>query len=230
MRLLLRPLLLLCGLLAAGLALRLLPTDGAAGLLRAIVDPATHGWGGSAGLFVGAGAVFCAIGVPRQVIAYVGGFAFGTTAGMILALTATVIACSVDFWWARLAGRSWAQRILAKRFGGRLARWDRFIAANPFLSTLMLRLLPVGNNLALNLMAGVSTIAAAPFVAASAIGFLPQTIIFALVGAGARVERPTQIGIGIVLLLVSGLAGLILMRRLANANAPHAPYVAIPPR
>lgn len=230
MKPLFRPALLLCGLIVAGLALRMLPPDGATGVLRAMVDPSKHGWIASAALFVGMGALVCAIGVPRQVVAYAGGFAFGTSAGLLLALAAMVIGCSVDFWWARLAGRELAQRIVAKRRGGRLAKWDRFIADNPFISTLMLRLLPVGNNLALNLVAGASSIAATPFIAASTIGYVPQTIIFALIGSGSRVERPTQIGIGVALFVLSGLAGLILMRRMASANAPHAPYAAIPPR
>lgn len=220
MKPLLRPALLLSGLLAVGLALRLLPTDGVAGLLRAMVDPADHGWAISAALVVAAGAGFCAIGVPRQVIAYAAGFAFGTAWGSILAVVAALFGCAADFWWARLVARGWAQREAARRLGGRLARLDRFVGANPFLSTLMLRLLPVGNNLALNLLTGVSTVAAAPFFAASAVGYLPQTIIFALIGSGARLDRPTQIGIGVALFLVSGLAGLVLMRRLARAPFP----------
>jgi len=227
---LLRPALLLCGLVAAGLALRSLPEDGVAGLLRAMVDPAAHGWAGSAALFVGAGAAFCAIGVPRQVTAYAAGFAFGTIWGTCLAVVATIIGCAADFWWARLAAGDWARQVAAKRLGGRLARLDRFVASNPFVSTLMLRLFPVGNNLALNLLAGVSAIPAMPFIAASAIGYVPQTIVFALVGSGVRVERPTQIGVGVALFLVSGTAGLVLMRRLANAGASHAPCAATPPR
>ena len=230
MKPLLRPALLLCGLIVGGLALRLLPADGAAGLLRAAIDPAAHGWAGSVALFIAAGAAFCAVGVPRQVVAYAAGFAFGTPWGTLLALAAMVAACGADFWWARWVGRSWARKAVARGPMGRLARLDRFIAANPFISTLMLRLLPVGNNLALNLLAGVSAIPAAPFVAASALGYLPQTVIFALIGSGARVERPTQIAVGVALFLLSGAAGLVLMRRLANADGPHARYAAIPPR
>ncbi len=230
MKPLLRPALLLGGLVAVGLAFRLLPSDGVAGTLRTMIDPATHGWAGAAAIFVAAGALFCSIGVPRQVIAYAGGFAFGIGWGIGLAVLAALIGCAIDFSWARLVARGWARRVITRRLGGRGARTDRFLAANPFLATLMLRLLPVGNNLVLNLLAGVSSIAAVPFLAASALGYLPQSLIFALIGSGARVERPTQIGVGIALFLVSGGAGLILMRRLASAGAPHAPYAAIPPR
>ena len=117
--------------------------------------------------------------------------------------------CLASFGWARALGRRWA----ARRIRGRLARADRFLAANPFVSTLVLRLLPVGNSLALNLLAGVSAVPALPFLAASVIGFIPQTIIFALLGGGIRVARGWQIGIAAGLFVSSALGGLWLLRR-----------------
>jgi uncharacterized membrane protein YdjX (TVP38/TMEM64 family) len=84
---------------------------------------------------------------------------------------------------------------------------------NPFSSALALRLLPVGNNLALNLLAGLSGIALWPFLAASALGYLPQTIIFALLGKGVRVDGTWQMVLAAALLLVSVGLGLWLLRR-----------------
>ena len=69
-----RPLLLLGGLLAAGLMLRLLPEGGVAGLLAHEVGE--HRWWQAFDLLV-AGAALCAVGVPRQVICYASGLALG---------------------------------------------------------------------------------------------------------------------------------------------------------
>ncbi len=188
-----RPLLLLGGLLAAGLLLRLLPAGGVAGLLAH--EAGRHRWWQALDL-IAAGAALCAVGVPRQVVCYASGLALGAPLGAAAALAAQVLGCAANLLWARLIGRDWATR----RLRGRLARLDRAIAARPFAVTLSLRLLPVGNNLLLNLAAGVSSVAAPPFLAASALGFVPQTLVFALgrLRRGGGTRRAIAAGAGAV--------------------------------
>lgn len=203
-----KPALLLAGLVLAGVALRELRDAGVfeGGFLhRQFV--ARGVWGEV--LFVAAGALACAVGIPRQVVAFAGGTAFGALAGFNLAMAAMVCGCVASFLWARLIGRDWARR----RISGRLAKLDRFLAENPFSATLTLRLLPVGNNLALNLLAGLSGVRLLPFVAGSAIGYIPQTVVFALLGKGVRVDGWVQLGVALVLFAGSVLLGLWLLRR-----------------
>jgi uncharacterized membrane protein YdjX (TVP38/TMEM64 family) len=191
--------LFLAGLAIAGLALRSLGT----GFLSA--RPTL----GGAAIFFGIAALLVAVGMPRQMVAFAAGYAFGAWRGGVLALAAQMLGCAVDFWWARLVARSWATRQLR----GRLARVDRMLAAKPFTATLTLRLLPVGNNVLLNLLAGVSGLRAGPFLAASLIGYLPQTAIFALTGSGTHVDRTLQLGLGAGLFMLSALLGVGLLRR-----------------
>ncbi len=197
-----RPALLLLSLVLAGLALRRLGLD--AGVAAA-------GQRGPLG-FVAIAAASCAVGIPRQVVAYAGGLAFGFWPGATLALLAEVLGCIGNFYWARWVARAWAARWLARR-GGRLERLSRFLRANAFAATLTLRLLPVGNNLLLNLLAGVSGVAAGPFLAASALGYVPQTAVFALLGGGVRVSQGAQVALAVVLLVLSVALGLALARR-----------------
>jgi len=159
--------------------------------------------------FVGAGAALCAAGVPRQVVAYTAGFTFGLWGGLSLGLAAQVTGCAIDLAWARLVARDWVLR----RLGPRLARIDRFLAANPFTATVMLRLLPVGNNLVLNLLAGISSVPAGRFLAGSAVGYLPQTLVFVLLGTGSRLARGVEIGLGFALFAASATLGALLLRR-----------------
>ncbi len=192
-------LVLLAGLLACGYAARQL----GAGLL-------THAkptWQGAAAL-VAAGALLSAAGVPRQAVAFAGGYAFGAWHGGALALLAQMLGCLADFWFARAVARDWATR----RVSGRLAAVQRLIAARPFTASLTLRLLPVGNNLALNLLAGVSAMPAWPFLAATLLGYLPQTAVFALAGSGVHVDRAYQIGLAASLFAGSALLGFVLLR------------------
>ncbi len=190
---------LLAGLLAAGYAARL----AGAGLL-------THSkatWQGAAAL-VAAGALLSAAGMPRQAVAFAGGYAFGVWQGGALALLAQMLGCVADFWFARVLARDWARR----RVTGRLARLDRFLSAKPFTASLTLRLLPVGNNLALNLLAGVSAMPAWPFLAATLLGYLPQTAVFALAGSGVHVDRAYQIGLAAALFVGSAVLGVLLLK------------------
>lgn len=207
----LRPVLLAAGLVVAGLLLR------AAGLESAV------GRAGERGpvVFAAMGAAACAIGVPRQAVAYAGGLAFGFWPGAALALLAEIAGCAVDFWWARTVARGWAARHLARSSaaGGRVARMERFLVANAFSATLTLRLLPVGSNIVLNLLAGVSGIAAAPFLAASLLGYVPQTVVFALLGGGMRVSQGAQLALSAMLMAASIGFGVLLLRRRAPGLA-----------
>ncbi len=196
--------LLLCGLVAAALAARGL---GAGFLANARATPM------GAATLVLSGALLAAAGVPRQAVAFAGGYAFGAWRGGALALVAQMLGCALDFWWARTIARAWATRFLR----GRLARADRFLALRPFTATLTLRLLPVGNNLVLNLLAGVSGLRPAPFLAASLLGYVPQTAVFALAGSGTHLNRSVQLGLGAALFLASAALGMVLLRA---RNAP----------
>ena len=102
---------------------------------------------------------------------------------------------------------------LAGRFGHRLRPMRDVLVGSPFGATLALRLLPIGNNLAVNLLAGMAAVPFVAFLLASAIGYVPQTVIFALLGKGIRVDGAWQMGLAAALFVVSVLIGLWLLRR-----------------
>jgi uncharacterized membrane protein YdjX (TVP38/TMEM64 family) len=195
--------LFLGGLIAAGLSLRLLGS----GFLAARPTPL------GALMFFAAGGALTAFGVPRQAAAFAAGYAFGAWRGGVLAMAAQMLGCCMDFWWARMVARDWAVR----RLRGRLARLDSAFAARPFVATLTLRLLPVGNNLVLNLLAGVSGLRAAPFLAATLIGYVPQTAVFALAGSGVHVNRMAQLATAVALFAISACLGAVLLKRSGRA-------------
>ena len=203
---LLRPALLAAGLIAGLVALAILP----AGISSRLAEVLATGRGEHAGaLFVLAGAGLCAVGAPRQAVAFAAGYAFGPWLGFGLAMVAEIAGCSASFFWARVVARQWVMR----RRGRRLARLDALLTQHAFSATLMIRLLPFGNNLALSLLAGVSAVSAGAFLLASAIGYVPQTIIFVLLGGGMQVSSRWQLWLGAGLLGISVLIGGHLVRR-----------------
>lgn len=214
-KLFLKPLVLALGLALAGLVLKTLAGGVHGGLFAQYV--LGHGLEGEVLLVLG-GALLSAAGLPRQVVAFAGGYAFGLKIGFTLALLAQVLGCMLDFVWARAIARDWVQ---ARLGGGRLARLDARLSRHPFTTSLTLRLLPVGNNTALNLLAGISSVSATSFISASALGYIPQTLVFALLGSGVQVSHGLQIGLAAVLFLISAGLGLLLMRRSrAGAQQP----------
>lgn len=160
-------------------------------------------------LFLLMGAMFTAIGLPRQVIAFLGGYAFNIGLGTALGALAALLGCMLSFGYARFFGKG----LLRARLGERAGRFDRFIHDHPFSMTVLIRLLPVGSNLLTNLAAGISSIRPLPFFAGTLLGYLPQTLVFALVGSGAHLAPMLKLALAIVLFLVSMALGVYLYRR-----------------
>lgn len=205
-KLFIKPLGLALGLVVAGVVLKTLAAGVKGGIFAHYVMG--HGFEGEI-IFVLGGALLTAAGLPRQAIAFAGGYAFGLKMGLVLALVAQVGGCVVDFFWARAIARDWVRG----RIGTRMAKLDTRLSAQPFMASLTLRLLPVGNNTLLNLLAGLSSVSATAFIGASAIGYIPQTLVFALLGSGVQVSHTMQIVLAVVLFVLSAGFGLLLMRR-----------------
>jgi len=155
------------------------------------------------------GAVSTGLGLPRQLIAFLGGYAFGFAEGTALALAATVFGCIAAFTYARLLGRDF----VAARFPNRVRKIDDFLKGNPFSMTLLIRLLPAGSNFVTNLAAGVSGVGGTAFILGSAIGYIPQTAVFTLIGSGIAIDTTLRVGISVVLFVISGIIGVHLYRK-----------------
>lgn len=160
-------------------------------------------------LFLGMGALFTAVGLPRQIIAFLAGYAFGVVLGTLLGALAALLGSMLAFSYARLFGKG----LLRKKLGNRARSFDRFVGQHPFAVTLMIRLLPLGNNALTNLAAGISSIRPLRFFSGTFVGYLPQTLVFALVGSGVHVAPALKLGGAIALFVVSGILGAYLYRR-----------------
>lgn len=183
---------------------------------RAWIDAHVRGHGARGyGLFLAAGTLTTAIGLPRQIVAFFGGYAFGVVPGVLLSSAAALAGCVLSFLYARLLGRD----LVLRAFPGRLRRFDEVLREQPFAMTLAVRLMPVGSNLATNLIAGVSAVPAPAFFVGSLLGYLPQTLVFAMAGSGVVLGSRWQIAASIVLLIVSGLLGARVYRRARREGA-----------
>jgi len=165
-------------------------------------------------LFVALGSLATGLGLPRQGVAFLGGYAFDITLGTALGLLSSVFGCMLAFFYARYLGR----QLIAQRFNKKIRRLDDFLHDNTFTMTLLVRMLPVGSNLITNLVVGVSRTRALPFFTGSALGYFPQTLIFALLGSGIHIDPTLRISLAIVLFIGSTLLGVYLYRKLRHGK------------
>lgn len=169
-------------------------------------------------IFLGMAALTTAVGFPRQVVAFLGGYAFGFVFGTLLAVAGTLMGSLMAFFYARWFGRS----LILRRFPGRIRKLDDFLSGHPFTMAVIIRLLPVGSNLGTNLVAGVCSVAALPFLAGSGVGYLPQTLVFALAGSGVHFDPSLRLTLAAVLFVVSSLLGVWLYHRHRHGAALEA--------
>lgn len=160
-------------------------------------------------LFLVIGMVASALGSPRQMVAFLGGYAFGFLQGALYSTLAVTLGCLLTLLFSRLAARPY----IRKRYAHRVGRIDRFLAHQPFTKTVVIRLLPVGNNFITNLIAGVTQVGVAPFVLGSMVGYFPQMAIFALMGKGIVVLSYWKIALSIGLFIISSVLSLRLYKQ-----------------
>ncbi len=149
-----------------------------------------------------------AVGVPRQLFGIAGGYVFGLGTGFMLLSVGLTFGCSIGFFTSRM----FFQEYLQKCFGHRLERLERFLCQNPFMMAMVVRFAPLGNNASTNVIAGLTTIPALPFIGGSACGYLPQSLIFTLIGTGVAVNPLVHISLGVGLLAVAFVLGFFLYK------------------
>lgn len=149
------------------------------------------------------------VGLPRQLFAFVFGFAYGIYAGFALAVIGAILGCALTYYAVRY--------LFARRFQNRFpevqATLESWVKEDAFLKIVIVRFQPLGTNLITNICAGLIPLHAATFFSGSSIGFLPQSLVFSMLGAGLRVGSATQIWISLALLGVSLLLALVVFKR-----------------
>ena len=213
LRLMSRGLVLIASFVALGYAMKVSGLSDFVGTGWIDADVKNKGLTGEL-VFIAVGAAFTAVGLPRQFICFLAGYAFDVALGTGLALVASTVGCAAAFFYARLFGRALVQN----RFPQRIAKIDAFLHEQPMTMTLLLRLLPAGANLVTNLVAGVSSVRTLPFVVGSALGYVPQTVVFALAGSGVQLDAEQRIAVSVALFVLSGALGVALYRRYRRAR------------
>jgi len=150
-----------------------------------------------------------AVGLPRQLFAFVFGFAYGLSAGFLLGVLSAIAGCLITYTVARY----WLSQRFDQRYPKAKATLAALVKEDAFLKIVILRLQPLGTNLISNVCAGLVPIHSLTFFTASAIGFAPYSLVFAMLGSGVRIGSATQMWVSLALLSISMLLALVVYKR-----------------
>tara|TARA_R110002110_G_scaffold70800_4_gene189529 strand:- start:3091 stop:3834 length:744 start_codon:yes stop_codon:yes gene_type:complete len=138
-------------------------------------------WLLAAFLYVVAYIVIVAFSLPAGLVATLtGGFLFGTVFGGLLAVTAATIGATAIF----LAARTALGDALRAKAGPRVKRVEQGFGENAFSYLLVLRLVPLFPFFLVNLAPAFLGVPLRTYVAATFVGIVPATFVFASLGNG----------------------------------------------
>ncbi len=145
-------------------------------------------------------AIFCVaafLGAPQFGLIAMAVAVFGPWQGMAYSWLATMISGAVTFWVGRFAGEE-----TFRRYAGNMAnRMSSFIGRNAFAASAIVRNVPTGPFLVVNMAFGISSARFLPFWAGMAIGIVPKILLVAFAGQSllAALQGAPWIAVGAAL-------------------------------
>jgi len=140
-----------------------------------------HGLGIAAPLLLAALlAATAVVGIPRMYLTILIGALFPIATSMTLSVAGSTIGAVGAFFFARFMGREFVERRLGRRFAPLFA----ILRDHGFSLVVLLRVVPFTNFAVTNYVCGVSTIRFPDYLLATALGMIPSTAMFVLLGRG----------------------------------------------
>lgn len=115
------------------------------------------------------------LGAPQFVLIAATVAVFGTSEGVILSWIATMVSALVGYIIGRIGGAP----LLDKMLGGRGKRLMNFIGNNGFLTSFVVRQVPTGPFILVNLALGATKVRASWFIAGTGLGIMPKILLVA---------------------------------------------------
>ncbi|MCX7818646.1 MAG: VTT domain-containing protein [Kiritimatiellae bacterium] len=155
--------------------------------------------------------------LPRWPIAVVSGLLYGIGPGAALANTASTLGALMHYALARSMLAPWCRSLLERR----RSRWLNIPPGRAFAALVLLRAFPLSNFVATNILAGTLRVPASTYLAASFLGMIPSSVMYAAWGRAIRRPSPASVALALGLLGVL-LVGSWLMRRRGPPGASGA--------
>lgn len=153
--------------------------------------------------------------IPGQALMVASGYIYGFTGGFLITWISLVAGGQMAFWLARRYGRRFAEKWISPTL---LDRWDKSAARQDIGFFAISLVLPFFPNDAMCYVAGLGRMSAKRFLIANMLGRGMASFITVLVGAyGSQI--PVQVWVGAGVLIVLGLLGWQIAKRVPNPFA-----------
>lgn len=143
--------------------------------------------------------------VPRQLLSLVAGYFYGVWLALLVVSCGVGLGCLFSMSYGNFLAKKFFQKNMRKR----LYYLENIFAKSTFGIALGIRIMPIGCNTLLNMLVGATKIPFWKFWAGSALGYIPQNFIFALLGSAGKTENNSTVLMSVLLygsLLVVGFA------------------------
>jgi uncharacterized membrane protein YdjX (TVP38/TMEM64 family) len=131
------------------------------------------------GIFIVTYCVVTGLSLPgAAILTLAGGFLFGSVWGTVFVNIGATTGATIAFLAARYLLRDWVEQ----KFGSRLRPIQDGFAKNAFSYLVTLRLIPLFPFFLVNMVSGLTRISVSAYVAATAIGIIPGSFVYAYAG------------------------------------------------
>lgn len=147
------------------------------------------------------------IAVPQFVLIGVAIYAFGPGLGSVYSWIATLVSGAMTYWLGVISGQS----VLARFSSRRLDRFAAFVGRNAFAASAIVRNIPTGPFLVVNMAFGALRASFWGFLGGMAVGVIPKIAVVGFAGKGIRaaVEGNPALALIMIIAAVSVLGGLV---------------------
>lgn len=151
------------------------------------------------------------VGVPQFGLIGAAVVAFGPVNGALYSWVAAIVSGSVSFWLGRFSG----QAAIARFSGKRTARFTEFVSRNAFAASLIVRNVPTGPALIVNMAFGAVRANFLAFVAGMAIGIIPKILLVTFAGQSliAAMKGSPMVAVGLAAVAAAIFGGVWLYAR-----------------
>ncbi len=151
------------------------------------------------------------VGLPQFGLIGAAVVAFGPVNGALYSWIASLVSGSVSFWLGRFSG----QAAIARFSGKRTARFTDFVSRNAFAASMIVRNVPTGPALIVNMAFGAVRANFLAFLAGMAIGIIPKILLITFAGQSlvAAMKGSPMVAAGLALVAAIIFGGVWLYTR-----------------
>lgn len=160
--------------------------------------------------------------LPLFLLAGANGFIFGLGSGIVITFTGSILGATIAFYLARGFGRGIIFRCLKQKYMAKVDQMSRH--EGPWM-VFMARLIPVIPSSIISYVAGLSKMTYRGFFIATAVGKLPEIVIYTALGHSITLAEGMATKVTILLVVLTIMAWPIISKKIKHK----APTIATKP-